>query len=99
MHKSGGAQPIHAHVRQRTAYTCTRQEELIRHCEAPDSASNRKFSARESHAPVLVNTQSGYAGNNARARTQLHSSVWKEFDRVANAHHRMFEALGLPQVG
>ena len=75
-----------------------REEELIRHCEAPDSKSNRAYSARERQAPVLDNSQSQYEGNNANQRTQQQSTVWREFDRVANAHHSLLEGLGLPQV-
>ena len=54
--------------------------------------------ARERQAPVLVNSQSQYEGNNANQRTQQQSTVWREFDRVANAHHSLLEGLGLPQV-
>ena len=75
-----------------------KEEELVRHCEAPDSVSNRRFSARGGQMAVMVNSHSKYEGDNARARTGTQSAVWREFDRIANAHHALFEGLHLPQV-
>lgn len=74
-----------------------RDQELVAHCEAADSASNRRYRPNEADA-VHVNSHSGYTGHNAHARTRLDAEVWREFDRVANVHHAMFEELGLRQL-
>ena len=76
-----------------------KEEELVRHCEAPDSVSNTRFSLRGGHkAAVMVNSHSKYEGDNARARTGTQSAVWREFDRIANTHQALLEGLHLPQV-
>ena len=76
-----------------------KEEELVRHCEAPDSVSNTRLSSRGGHgAAVMVNSHSKYEGDNARARTGTQSAVWREFDRIANTHQALLEGLHLPQV-
>ena len=47
----------------------------------------------------MVNSHSHYEGDNARARTGTgNNAVWREFDRIANAHHALLDGLHLPQV-
>ena len=88
--------PTHCHRRSSRAFTPLLNpcQELVAHCEASDSAANRRYRPNEATA-VRVNSHSGYDGHNAHARTRLDAEVWREFDRVANVHHAMFEELGL----
>ena len=69
------------------------------HCEAPDSPANLRYAGGRGAERHKVNSHSNFDGDNAQARTRLGTDVWAEFDRIANAHHAMFEEMGLPWVG
>ena len=72
-----------------------KQEELLVHCEAADSKANRAAQTKHNRSADMVNTHGSYTGRNASSRTQLSDGVYRQFVRLAAAHERILEGLGV----
>ncbi len=87
-----------------------KKAELEAHCEAPDAASKRAAAAAaagRASSPAaaaqpgerpFVNSHSSYAGKDAVRRTRLEPALLTELTRLADAHLRLLDSLGLREL-
>ena len=79
-----------------------KREELGAHCEAPETqnreASRRRGGKEAPRKARLVNTHSGFSGDNAQNRTRLGGASFADFQRLAAAHTRLMQQLHLPEL-
>ena len=79
-----------------------KREELGAHCEAPETqnreASRRRGGKEAPRKARLVNTHSGFSGDNAQNRTRLGGASFTDFQRLAAAHTRLMQQLHLPEL-
>ena len=70
----------------------------LRGAETQNREASRRRGAEAPRKARLVNTHSGFSGDNAQNRTRLGGASFADFQRLAAAHTRLMQQLHLPEL-